>query len=104
MNVIERGILLCQGDRILVRDLPESVRRADAPAPPTAPAATPEFMELPLQEARRRVVEQFERKYLEHHLRDARGIVGTVAQRAGINPRTLYEKMRRLGLKKEDFR
>jgi DNA-binding NtrC family response regulator len=59
---------------------------------------------LPLQEARRRTLDGFERTYLDHHLRRSAGTLAEVARKAGINPRTLYEKMRRLGLRKEDYR
>jgi hypothetical protein len=30
--------------------------------------------------------------------------VGKTAKKAGIQPRSLFDKMRRLGLRKEDFR
>ena len=108
VNTVERAVLLCEGDRIRRADLPEAVFSGH-PAFPTTDAAgavraDAELLELPLQEARRRIVEDFERRYLDHHLRGAGGIVRTVAERAGINPRTLYEKMRRLGLNKEAYR
>ena len=114
VNVIERAVLLCEGERVRRVDLPEAFQGGASPAAadeldavaPTAEAAAAalEFADLPLQEAKRRVVEAFEERYLRHHLRETRGTVGEVAQRAAINPRTLYEKMRRLGLRKEDFR
>jgi len=37
-------------------------------------------------------------------LRQTAGRVGETARRAGIDPRSLYTKMRRHGLRKEDFR
>ena len=104
VNVLERAVLLCEGDSIGASELPESVRLGRAPASPRSEQGADELLELPLQEARRRIVEDFERRYLEHHLRATRGAVGEVASRARINPRTLYEKLRRLGLRKEDFR
>jgi len=104
VNVIERAVLLCRGDEITVAELPPELGRGAAHALPAAAAPPPEWLELPLQEARRRTVEEFERRYLEHHLREHRGVLAAVARSAGVNPRTLYEKMRRLGLRKEDFR
>ncbi len=104
VNVIERGVLLCKEERIRPEDLPEALRQGGGPALQVTVDPTEEFLELPLQEARRRIVEHFEQRYLEHHLRACHGTVGEVAERACINPRTLYEKMRRLGLAKEDFR
>lgn len=105
VNVIERAVLLCEGDSITVADLPpEVLETAPALAPTGTAEPSDELMALPLQEARRRITEDFERRYLENLLRKHQGTVSEVANDAGINPRTLYEKMRRLGLKKEDFR
>ena len=104
VNVIERAVLLCSDGEIRLEDLPEALRGGSPVAAIETKAAGLEFMQLPLQEARRSLIEDFERRYFEHHLRKARGTVGDVAAAAGINPRTLYEKMRRLGLRKEDYR
>ncbi len=104
VNVIERAVLLCEGDRITPDDLPPAFgQERQAPASVGQPASA-EWMELPMQEAKRRTVEAFERAYLEHQLRTSRGVLAEAARSAGINPRTLYEKMRRLGLRKEDYR
>jgi len=111
INCVERAVLLCEGDRIEREHLPDAIRApreaggasAAAGSAPTAAAGSPELFESPLPEAKRRVVEDFERAYLDHHLRESDGALGEVARRAGINPRTLYEKMRRLGLRKEDY-
>ncbi|MFT5289167.1 MAG: two-component system response regulator AtoC [Planctomycetota bacterium] len=105
VNVIERAVLLCEGERITANDLPLGLRQGQArSASSGTDAASSELLALPLQEARRRTVEEFERVYIEHHLRRNPGALGDVARDAGINPRTLYEKMRRLGLSKEDYR
>lgn len=53
----------------------------------------PEFA-LPLRQAR----EQFERAYLEYHLREAQGSVGKVAKLAGMERTHLYRKLRSLGI------
>lgn len=110
VNSVERAVLLCQGASLRLSDLPDAISGGGAlPARGTPEAsrqssAEQEWLELPLVDARRRIQEAFERRYLDHHLRESRGQVGEVASRASINPRTLYEKMRRLGLRKEDYR
>ncbi len=102
VNVIERAVLLCDGPHIGVLDLPPSVTQ---PAAPTREACVDAALfELPLTEARRELLEDFERRYLRHHLGATRGAVGETAVRAGINPRTLFEKMRRYALSKSQFR
>lgn len=53
----------------------------------------PEF-DLPLRQAR----EQFEKAYLEFHMRQADGNVGKVAKQIGMERTHLYRKMRSLGI------
>jgi DNA-binding NtrC family response regulator len=60
--------------------------------------------EKPLQTARREIIERFERSYLAHHLKQCGGRVGDTAKRIGIEPRSLFDKMKLYGLRKEDFR
>jgi DNA-binding NtrC family response regulator len=106
-NVIERAMLLCRGARIGPADLPEKLSGALPPASAAGggPAAFDDaLLELPLNEARKRIVEAFERAYLTGLLERAAGSVGRTAEEAGINPRTLYEKMKRHGLDKDDFK
>jgi DNA-binding NtrC family response regulator len=108
MNVIERAMLLCTEARIRPWDLPENVTVAGgeavrAPAGPPAPPATPS-LDRPWREARDGALLQFERGYLSGLLRSTGGRVGETARRAGISPRALFEKMKRHGLRKEDFR
>ncbi|HEY5604131.1 MAG TPA: sigma-54 dependent transcriptional regulator [Gammaproteobacteria bacterium] len=56
-------------------------------------AVMPQF-DLPLRQAR----EQFEKAYLEFHLKQAHGSVGKVAQLAGMERTHLYRKLRALGI------
>lgn len=56
-------------------------------------AVLPQF-DLPLRQAR----EQFEKAYLEFHLKQAQGSVGKVAKLAGMERTHLYRKLRALGI------
>jgi DNA-binding NtrC family response regulator len=58
----------------------------------------------PLGAARREIVERFERAYLADHLKQCDGRVGGTAKRIGIEPRSLFEKMKQYAIRKEDFR
>ena len=49
-------------------------------------------------------MERFEREYLQRLLHLHRGRVGEVARVAGIAERNLYEKMKALGLSRDDYR
>ena len=111
INVLERAVLLASGTRITLGDLPPEIRGADGSAPPAAlsergprSAAGPELLAVPWQEARRRALDSFERTYVENLLQACGGRIGEAARRAQIDPRSLYDKMRRRGLRKEDFR
>ncbi len=108
INVIERAMLLCEGDVITSDDLPRSI--TDARPLPAKPMhrdtiSLPEaLLEKPLKEARQDILGQFERSYLTSLLRAAKGRVGEAAKQAGISARTLFDKMEHHGLTKEDFR
>jgi DNA-binding NtrC family response regulator len=112
-NVIERAMILCDGEEILPSHLPESVRGRSAgypvvsnhPPDGQAHMALPDgWYREPLRGAREAVSQDFERLYLSAVLRETSGRIGEAAKWAGINPRSLYGKMKRLGLRKEDFR
>ncbi|MEZ4429943.1 MAG: sigma-54 dependent transcriptional regulator [Nannocystaceae bacterium] len=117
VNVVERAILMCPGDTITRAELPESVAYGPASAPrepsprdPTKaeqgqgvqiPAA---WLDRPWKEVREALLAGGERAYLEGLLARAQGRIGVAAARAGLAPRSLFEKMRRHGLRKEDYR
>jgi DNA-binding NtrC family response regulator len=67
-------------------------------------AAERHLVARPLRDVRRDAVEELERRYIHALLRVTGGRVGETARRAGIVPRSLYEKMRKYGLRKEDYR
>ena len=109
-NVVERAVLLCKGDDVTLADLPVVVAAsAGEGEPPGDGRALPpwrgeEWLERPLPELTRAVVAEVERAYLHRQLADTGGHVGETARRAGIDPRSLYTKMRAHGLDKEDFK
>lgn len=108
INVIERGMLLCEDDVIVLDDLPITITGEL----PTSLAATqlpdqPSFeayMNKPFKQARNELVSQFEREYLTNLLRENRGRLGAAARTAGIDVRTLFNKMKYYGFNKEDYR
>ena len=112
INVVERAVLLCEGEEILPEDLPESVLAA-ANEPPAAiveqfdasvAQLEDDWLQRPLVEARQAWNTAHERAYLTGLLRQTRGRISETAKRAGIDPRSLYAKMKHHGLRKEDFR
>jgi DNA-binding NtrC family response regulator len=103
-NVLERAMLLCEGDQITLDDLPVGISGARRSSPASAtPFAPEQWRGKTLHEVTAAAVEQVERAYLEMVLNETGGRVGASAERAGIHPRGLYNKMRRHRLCKEDF-
>lgn len=59
---------------------------------------------MTLPEVQKEVLKHVEELYLKMVLTETRGRVGAAAKIAGIHPRGLYDKMKQVGLKKEDFK
>ena len=85
-NVIEHASVLCQGDVIEPRHLPDYLRPSPAPAPSPASART---------------LRDLEAAFIMNALRENRWNRAATARALGIHKTTLYRKMRRLGLKLE---
>ncbi len=99
-NVVERAVIFCPGPAVREADLPERVRRAEGRKP-----AIPAFdADEPLARVMERVTGAVEREYLKRVLRKYQGHVGRASAHAGLNRRTLYNKMQLYGLSRDDFR
>lgn len=79
-------------EEITAEDVDSFLKR-DAEETPRAAPALPLFSQ-PLREAR----EEFERMYLEHHLKIERGNMTRVADKTGLERTHLYRKLKQLGL------
>ena len=107
INVIERSVLLASGEEITLEDLPEEIvggRESVGQGGSTSHPLDAVSSDRSYREARDDVLDAFDRRYFEALLTETHGKVGEAAERAGITARALYEKMRRLGLRKENFR
>jgi transcriptional regulator with GAF, ATPase, and Fis domain len=114
INVLERAVLLSRGPALTLEDIPMAISgaavgreggSADGGRPrPGWDRFWENSFDLPLGEARAAVVDEYEREYLRRLLEETGGRVGESARRAGVDERTLYNKMRRYGLDKERFR
>jgi DNA-binding NtrC family response regulator len=81
MNVLERGVALCQGELIADDDLPSHVRER-------RPA---DFLGAAV--ARRMTLGELEREFIEAVLADEAGNKTRAAQRLGLDRKTLYRKL-----------
>jgi DNA-binding NtrC family response regulator len=102
-NVIERAVIMGTREEIQPSDLPSAVQECSSDREALTPLST-DWAQLPWRTVRRQVLDQTERRYLVEILRDSEGKIRNAAQRAGMAPRSLAEKMSRHGLRKEEFR
>lgn len=107
MNVIERAILLCKTAEISMAELPH-VFHGDAGDGSNLFSGShldwEKLLSKTLPEVQQVVMEMVERRYLTSVLEKTQGKINRTAQMAGIHPRGLYNKMKRYGLRKEDFK
>jgi transcriptional regulator with PAS, ATPase and Fis domain len=107
MNVIERAILICKTDKISLNDLPNIFHKEKSLDEQLLFGGN-NFLQSwegkTLPEVQREVMDQVELLYLKMVLEECRGRVGMAAALAGINTRSLYNKMKRLGLSKNTFK
>jgi len=108
INVMERAVLLAAHEEIGLDDLPSAISkrirdRAVARFGRAEPL-DPAWLERPIREGRLEAALEFDRRYLTALLEQTGGRVNETARRAGMSPRALFDRMRQLGLRKEDFR
>ncbi len=82
-NVVERALILSENDRVIVEDLPGSVRKASRDLIPEITSGHPTLAEL-------------ERTYIGRLLEEFGNRRAPVARALGISERTLYRKLRAL--------
>jgi DNA-binding NtrC family response regulator len=109
INVMERAVLLCDTDVISLEHLPVGIAEDSRAARlrPTTGTAGPipeSLLEGSLEEGRMRIVAAYERRYLTRVLARTDGRIGEAARLAGVDPRTLYNKLKAHGIRKEDFK
>ncbi len=110
INVIERSVLLCESGQITLDDLPRTIVPAARHAVVADSSSALDLLfegdwrSRPWKDVRHAVVSSCEQSYFVDQLDKTKGNVDETARRSGINPRSLYDLMKRHGLKKEDFR
>ena len=107
MNVIERAILLSKTDEIGIDALPNVFNGNNSDGGAIFPGIktdTAEWLNKTLPEVQKEIMGQVERLYLELALKKTRGRIDQTARMAGIHPRGLYNKLKQLGLRKQDFK
>ncbi|MET0390578.1 MAG: sigma-54 dependent transcriptional regulator [Polyangiales bacterium] len=99
-NVIEQSAVLASGTTIALADLPAQITGGAAIA---AHSGRVLGTGLSFAEAKRRVVDDFERNFLLAALREHAGNVSRAAVAIGMVRQSLQQKIRELGLREEDW-
>lgn len=98
-NLMERAYILESSEQLTPDGFPQELFEDDE-RPPLFRVDD----SLPLAEARRQAVDNFEQQYLKSLMMKHHGRINKSAQQAGISTRQLHKLMVRYGLKKEDFK
>ena len=104
-NIIEHAYVICRCDEIQEQCLPPHLIQDAASRAAAAPAAAPERSPRPLQpasgrfESLRRLPPEAARAAISQALEESGGIRSLAAANLGIDPSTLWRKMKKLGMR-----
>lgn len=92
-NIMERAVVLCDGDKITIEDLPKEI--CMAPPPPLLAE------NMLYKDAKEAWLAAFERNYLTSLLKGTEGNISRAAQKAGIDRKTIHRLIKRYKLNTE---
>ncbi|MFW5920698.1 MAG: sigma-54-dependent transcriptional regulator [Polyangiales bacterium] len=93
-NVIERAAVMTSGDEIGVADILLEEQGAEWSTEPEE--------EMAYEEAKRRALERFQRRYVERIVAETGGNLAAAARKAGITRAALHRIVKRLGLERDE--
>lgn len=97
MNIIQRAVVLSEGDILDVHHLPPNIV---PPAIHKSGKAQPASFRL----AKQRAIEDFERQYIMDSLRTASGNITQAAHIAGMHVKNFFVKMKAYGIEPNEFK
>jgi DNA-binding NtrC family response regulator len=97
-SAIERAILLCEGDKILPRDLPQEVLKRQAPGKAERARISDRY-EIPQEGIN---FERFERDLIIQAMEKSEGVIAKAAKLLGMSYRTLQYRLDKFGLSKPE--
>lgn len=97
-NILRRAIVFCEGDSVELEHLSFDVQEYAVSIDPA------EIYNDNFPNAKRKVVEDFEKKYLEKKLEQCHGVVLKAAKDAGMYETNFREKMKKYGISADDFK
>jgi len=91
-NVIRHAAILCRHDTIEIEHLPPEL------LPNHRFVETESATMQTFQEAKRKTIEEFERRYINNILNECDGIICRAAKRAGIQEKNFHEKLKKYAI------
>ncbi len=98
-NVLLRTLPFCDGSRIELADLPDTLTQTRAAKTGARDGLPLPAVELSLKEARERIIQSFERHYLEDLLQRCDGNISRAAREAGVDRKTVARMLKRHGIR-----
>lgn len=95
-NAMHRAAVLAQDDEILFEYLPDAMRQFAAPEAVKAGNG--------FAKEKQRMIEQFEKNYIETALKNAKGVVARAARFAAMDPKNFYQKMEKYNINAKQFK
>ena len=92
-NIVRRAAILCEKKTISLEHLPPEIGSASTFGIRGAKATIPTF-----REAKEKMIDDFERQYIQRILAECSGVVREAARRAGMHPKNFHEKMNKYGI------
>jgi DNA-binding NtrC family response regulator len=103
-NVVEHLVVLADpGSEVLAAEIPFIHEDMDAGSPGSGLALDRSVLDADYHTARELVLAQFEKDYLEHIVREAKGNISDAARLAGVDRTTLYRMMERHGTSRDQL-
>lgn len=100
-NALERMVLMCEGQVLMVRDLPEEITAATGAMPePELAGLGEDGAPVPFKELVRKQTQSVERGLIERALDETGGNVTRAAERLGLSRKGLQLKIKELGLRR----
>ena len=96
-NLIEKTLLLQNGDLIELMDLPTINEINDY-------KNSRAYLQYPFKTAKKMIVEEFERDYFVYLLKCARGNITNASKKSGIDYKSFYETIRLYGIDPHEFK
>jgi len=98
-NVIERGVILCQSDRIKLEDImPQTTETS------LLPYFSDQILKLPFKEAKEIIIRAFHQQYIQAMLQQNKGNISKAAEQAGVQRQYLHRLMKEENITAEGFK